>query len=112
MQDQQQKQLLDKEKKNVELNLYFVILIFSLIFVLWISRMAYSNTAIELEEQYIKIQTQDVISGVETSIRYGKELTNFYGIQSELSKITDIQKDNIGVVVFDMEGTPFVEGYA
>ena len=109
MQDQQQKQLLDKEKKNVELNLYFVILIFSLIFVLWISRMAYSNTAIELEEQYIKIQTQDVISGVETSIRYGKELTNFYGIQSELSKITDIQKDNIGVVVFDMEGTPFVD---
>ena len=109
MQDQIQDQLLDKEKNKVELNLYFVILMFSLIFVLWISRMAYSNTAIELEEQYIKIQTEDVISGIETSIRYGKELSNFYGIENELSKITDIQKENIGVVILDKEGTPFVD---
>lgn len=99
----------DKERNNIELKLFFVILVLSLAFVLWISRMSYDNTAIELEEQYIRIQTEDVISGIETSIRYGKELTNFYGIENELSKITDVQKENIGVVLLDKEGTPFVD---
>ena len=47
----------DKERNNIELKLFFVILVLSLAFVLWISRMSYDNTAIELEEQYIRIQT-------------------------------------------------------
>lgn len=98
---------IDKKTKRVNFLIYLFILMFSLFFVLWISRMAYKNTAIDLSEQYIKIQTEDVVSVIETSIRYGKELTNYYGIEDEMQKIVDIRPNTIGVLLLDTEGNPF-----
>ena len=66
--------------------------------------MEYRNTAIELNESYIRTETRDVVSRIETSIRYGKEITNYYGIEDELGEIADIYEDKIGVILLGTDG--------
>ncbi len=97
-------EVLRNKKNKVSIYIYIFILLFSLIFSLWISRMEYRNTAIDLSESYIKTETQDVVSRIETNIRYGKEINNYYGIEEELGEIAGIYEDTIGVVLMGTDG--------
>lgn len=97
-------EIISKNKNKVSVYIYIFILMFSLFFALWISRMEYRNTAIDLKEGYIKTETLDVVNGIETSIRYGKELTNYYGIEDELGEVAGIYEDTIGLVLLGKDG--------
>lgn len=92
------------KKRWIEFWVYVVILAAGLCFVLWISRMTFQNTAIELSEQSVQIQTAEVVEQIETAVRYGKEITNFYGISEILTGVTQIDREAIGVLLTDAEG--------
>ncbi|SDB05408.1 Predicted arabinose efflux permease, MFS family [Eubacterium oxidoreducens] len=88
---------------HIRLGIYAVIIIVTLLFLFWISKMAYRNTALELEKEYIQTLAEECVTNIETSIRYGKELSNYYGLDEELRTISGYQNQGIGVVVTDAD---------
>lgn len=78
----------------------------SLEFVNWICHMAFENTCIELEEQYLTTEISEVIENVENSINFGKTLDNYYGMNEVLDRVENLSEDNLNVAVLDYEGKP------
>lgn len=78
----------------------------SLQFVNWICQMAFENTCVELEEQYINTEIKEIIESVEDSIDFGKRLENYYGIDEVLEKVCSLSKDHLKAVVLDKSGKP------
>ena len=62
------------------IGMYVLIVLIALFFASWIVKIAYRNTAIELSEDYLQLLTREVVDNMETSLRYGKDLSNYYGI--------------------------------
>lgn len=57
----------------------------SLEFVSWVCRMAFENTCIELEEQYLAAETDEIAASIENSINFGKTLDNYFGMEDVLA---------------------------
>ena len=99
-----------KNKKRIlSLFIYGVALLGSLVFVFWVSEMAFWNSSIELNEQYIAIRSEEVAERIQTSIKYGKTLSNYYGLEDELKDISEINPDNISACV-SIPGGEIVNG--
>ena len=96
--------LRSNNKNLLSLLIYGCAMLAGMIFVFWISEMAFWNSSIDLNEQYLSIRSDEIAENIRTSLKYGKDLSNFYGIENELSKITDINKSGIGVCVTDNSG--------
>ncbi len=73
-------------------------------FSFWISEMAFWNSRMDLAEQYVATQADEIVEHIETSVKYGKSLSNYHGIDKELGGITQINDKVIGAVVLDGEG--------
>ena len=86
------------------IGMYVLIVLIALFFASWIVKIAYRNTAIELSEDYLQLLTREVVDNMETSLRYGKDLSNYYGIEGELSEITSCNESAIGTVVTGTDG--------
>lgn len=85
----------------------FVILVLgSLEFVTIISKMAFENTCVELQEQYIKTEVKEEINSIENSINFGKELKNYYGMEEVIQSICDTSKGNLKVAILNEKGNP------
>lgn len=98
-------------KENLRSNIFtvliFILLAFgSLQFVTWISQMAFENTCIELQEQYIGTEVSEVIKTIENAIHFGKDLENYYGMDEQLESICQISEGNLKVVLLDGTGEP------
>ncbi len=78
----------------------------SLGFVTWVCQMAYQNTCIELEEQYLLNGTKDIVESVEGAIDYGKTLDNYYGMGEVLDNIKALSDRELKVVVLNADGKP------
>ena len=76
----------------------------SLQFVNWICQMAFENTCIELEQQYITTEINEIIEGVEDSIDFGKELGNYYGMEDVIERVCNLSPNNLKVSVMDKDG--------
>lgn len=76
----------------------------SLLFVNWICQMAFENTCIELEQQYISTEISEIIENVENSIGFGKELGNYYGMEEVIDRVCKLSPDNLKVSVLDKDG--------
>ncbi len=88
-----------------------MLLFCSLLFVSWISEMAFDNTCVELQEQYIKVESEVMIEEIETSINFGKNIRSYYGIEEILESMCEIAPDNLEVAMLDAEGTPLYMSY-
>lgn len=75
----------------------------SLQFVTWISHMAFENTCIELQEQYIGTEVREVVDDIENSVGFGKELKNYYGMESLLEQVCRLSEGNLKAAVLDSE---------
>ena len=95
-----------KKKKIVTVIILIILAAVSLEFVNWVCQMAFNNTCIEMEEQYISIEVDEEIDSIENSIDFGKSLGNYYGMDKVLDTIEDISKGNLKVIVADTEGKP------
>ena len=95
----------NKKHVTISIIVYALMLLVEMGFSFWISEMAFWNSRMDLAEQYIATQADEVVERIETSVRYGKNLSNYHGINNELSDITEIGPDAIGAVVMNMEGT-------
>ena len=98
-------------KENLRGNIFtiliFILLAFgSLQFVTWISQMAFENTCIELQEQYIGTEVSEIIKTIENAINFGKDLENYYGMEEQLENICQISEGNLKVVLLDGTGKP------
>lgn len=78
----------------------------SLQFVTWISQMAFENTCIELQEQYIGTEVSEVIDTIENSVNFGKELRNYYGMDELFEAVCKISEGNLKAAVLDETGEP------
>lgn len=94
-----------KIKNKLYMTIVFVLLaLCSLQFVTWISQMAFENTCIELQEQYIGTETGEVVNTIENSVNFGKTLDNYYGMDELLKQVCAISEGNLKAVVFDADG--------
>lgn len=84
----------------------------SLQFVGWISRMAFENTCITLQEQHIRTEVSEVVDTIENSVNFGKELENYYGMDELLAKACEISDGNIDAAVLDGSGEPLYLSFA
>ncbi len=73
-------------------------------FAAWIGEMAFENTCIELQEQYIGTEAREIIRTVQNSVNFGKELENYYGMDEVLRQIGEISVGNLKSVVLDEKG--------
>lgn len=78
----------------------------SLQFVTWISRMAFENTCITLQEQYIGTEVSEVVDTIENSVSFGKELKNYYGMDELFNQVCKISEGNIEAAVLNKKGKP------
>lgn len=85
---------------------YIALAVVCLLFVSWIGKMSYDNTCVELQEEYIGIHAREEISKIETSLDFGKEIDNYYGMGSILNTICNSVDAKLYAVVIDDEGTP------
>ena len=82
----------------------YIIAVFALIalgslgFVNWICGMAFRNTCVELQEQYIAVQVEDEIRGIETSVSFGKDIGSYYGMDEILSRISAVNQPPVEAV--------------
>ena len=91
-------------ERRLKIAIYALILLAGLVFVFWFSHRAFRNTTLDLAEQYIRIQAGGTADNIETAIRSGKELDNYYGINTTLAQIRELKEDAIGVVLTDPAG--------
>jgi len=97
----------DNLRRNIFTILVFIVLAFgSLQFVTWISQMAFENTCIELQEQYIGTEASEVLETIENGTNYGKDIKNYYGMDEQLENICRIAKGRLKAVLLDKEGVP------
>lgn len=88
----------------------YIIAVFALIalgslgFVSWICGMAFRNTCVELQEQYIAVQVEDEISGIQTSVSFGKDIRSYYGMDEILSRISAVSQPPVEAVLTDASG--------
>lgn len=98
---------MERLKKDIVATVIFIGLsLLSLQFVNWICHMAFENTCIELEEQYLTARIREVVDGVENSINFGKTLDNYYGMQEVLDEVCSLSQDELKAAVLDWEGMP------
>lgn len=96
-----------KSKKS---NKIFTVIVFmalafgSLQFVMWISQMAFENTCVELQEQYIGTEIGEVIDTIENSVNFGKELKNYYGMDGLLEQVSQLSQGDLRACVLDRQG--------
>lgn len=92
-------------RKQIITIFVFLLLSFgSLFFVTWIGQMAYDNTSIELQEQNISTRVGEIVDLIEKSINFGKELSNYYGMDEVLSDVVSIRNGKLKAVVLDEKG--------
>lgn len=88
----------------------YIIAVFALIalgslgFVNWICGMAFRNTCVELQEQYIAVQVEDEIRGIETSVSFGKDIGSYYGMDEILSRISAVNQPPVEAVLTGASG--------
>ncbi len=76
----------------------------SLEFVNWICGMAFRNTCVELQEQYISVQVKDEISSIETSVNFGKDIRSYYGMDKILNRISAVNEPPVEAALTDASG--------
>lgn len=100
-------QMTKKIQNKILTAIVFAVLAFgSLQFVTWISQMAFENTCIELQEQYIGTEVSEVIGTIENSVNFGKEIENYYGMDELLNQVCKISEGNLRAAVLDKKGEP------
>lgn len=85
---------------------YIVLAIGCLAFVFWIAQMSYDNTCIELQEEYVSVGIREEVNNIQTSIDFGKDLNNFYGMDDILNSICQQASNDVRVIVTDADINP------
>lgn len=85
---------------------FAILLCVCLWFVWWIGRLAFHNTCIVLEEQYCYSEASDIVTEIETCIRFGKSIENYYGMEEILERLCSLIPGDTEAAVLDKEGTP------
>lgn len=65
------------KKRKLTLIMLLIVSIFSVIFISAMGFLNYRVTAIELEDNVITRIEEDTVSGIESSLGFGKSFTNF-----------------------------------
>lgn len=92
------------KNNKIAIVIFMALSLFSMYFVTWIGQMAYDNTSIELQEQHIGSEVSGIVSLIENSINFGKEISNYYGIDEELDEVISIREGSLYAVILDKEG--------
>ncbi|MFP3153570.1 MFS transporter [Lachnospiraceae bacterium ZAX-1] len=97
--------IVKKIKAESHTIIVLVLLMFaSLLFVNWISSMAFKNTYVELQEQYLSVQVKELIQTIETSLNFGKNIESYYGMEDLLAKTGEMGDENLEAAILNVEG--------
>lgn len=92
------------KKDIVTIVILIVLTLLSLEFVSWVCRMAFENTCIELEEQYLSAETDEIVKNIENSINFGKTLDNYYGMEDVLAQTAGLSDSGLKAVILNADG--------
>lgn len=84
----------------------------SLEFVSWVCRMAFENTCIELEEQYLATETDEIAANIENSINFGKTLDNYFGMEDVLAQAAGLSDGGLKAVILNTDGKVLYTSFA
>lgn len=93
-------------KKFLSAAVYGCLMYVCLQFAAWVSQMAFDNTCINLEKQYIQERVRDIIDTVENAVNFGKELNNYYGMDEVFASVRNISEENIEAAMLDADANP------
>ncbi len=85
---------------------YVILAVGCLAFVFWIAQMSYDNTCIELQEEYVSVGIREEVNNIQTSIDFGKDLDNFYGMDEIIESICQQASNDVRVIVTDVNIKP------
>jgi len=96
-------------KKNITkrkwLILIFTILVLSSsLFVWWMSSSIFKESYREIKQQYYSVVAGQVVSELESSIKYGKSLDSFYNINAIFEKLTSLLPSHIKAAITNSDG--------
>lgn len=80
----------------------FVITLFSAAGLWFLSYLTVLDFSFNNEEQYISSCNEGMIEEIETSIRYGKRLSNYYGIEQVLDNAKALLSEDVIITVSDI----------
>ena len=89
-------------KQNLVL---LIIALFSAAGLFGLSYLSLLNYSYDMEEQYITACNAETISELESSMKYGKSISSYYGISRLLDKAASLLRDNCILVIKDADGT-------
>lgn len=100
-----------RKQRIVTAVLVIFLMFLSLQFVNRICQMAFENTCTELEEQYLTTEVSAVVDTMESSINFGKELRNYYGIDEVFARVRRLSDQELRVIIFDADGAPLYTSF-
>ena len=92
-------------KKNILIINLFIAII-SIVFTFCVINMVYENKCRELNELYVKFMAKNLAEKVETSVRLGMDIDNYYGMSDILREAVSYDENNIDAVFINTEGNP------
>lgn len=93
--------------KIVSAVVYMILIMVCLAFVSWIAGLSYENTCVELQEEYLGVLAREKVASIETALKFGKEIENFYGMDEMLESICMEYDGHIDAVLAGVDGEPY-----
>lgn len=97
--------------KGVSAAVFAVLLSACIWFVAWTLRLTFDNTCLELKEQYSYSEASEIVSEIETGIRFGKSLDNFHGMDRVVERLTSLLPGEAEAAVLKATGEPIYTSF-
>ena len=95
----------DTKKSGIRIMPFFVIALASVCFLSVISYNILLGSYYDIRSQYISVVNEQVIEEIETSINFGKTLSNYYGMDKILEKATAQLGEGYDIAILNTDGT-------
>ena len=102
-------------KKIWILSVFAVFIAVAMSFVSWLIYAVFSENYRDIKQQYYSVVSRQIVEDIENSVKNGKQIDRFYGMDGVLNDMLDIVSTEIvpvNTVITDAEGNILYTSYA
>ena len=102
-------------KKIWILSVFVVFIAIAMSFVSWLIYAVFSQSYREIKQQYYGVVSRQVVEDIENSIRNGKQIERFYGMDKVLNdmlKLISTEQVPINTAITDTDGAVLYSSYS
>ncbi len=98
-------------KKKLVFAIHIFIILISAIFTYTVVTAAAGNSCLEIWEQYLNFRTKVIADRLETGIKAGLDIDNYYGLDAEAERAALFDRNNISAVILNSSGEPVAANF-